>query len=112
MKSKFRQIALIGKYAKEVKENRSIKAADGSTTSKLQPPPSTSQILQSLTHFLHLQGADVIIEQETASSCDLTNPQIQNIDQIVKSCDLAIVVGGDGTMLGFGRQLLLCSGFL
>ena len=105
MKSKFRQIALIGKYAKEVKENRSIKAADGSTTSKLQPPPSTSQILQSLTHFLHLQGADVIIEQETASSCDLTNPQIQNIDQIVKSCDLAIVVGGDGTMLGFGRQL-------
>jgi NAD+ kinase len=28
-----------------------------------------------------------------------------DIDQIGKSCDLALVVGGDGTMLGFGRQL-------
>jgi len=105
MKSKFRQIALIGKYAKEVKDPKAVKPSESENTSKLPPALSTSQILQSLTHFLHLQGADVIIEQETAASCDLTNPQIQNINQIGKSCDLAIVVGGDGTMLGFGRQL-------
>ena len=105
MKSKFRQIALIGKYAKEVKDHKAVKALENANSPKLAPAVSTSQILQSLTHFLHLQGADVVIEQETAASCDLTNPQIQNINQIGKSCDLAIVVGGDGTMLGFGRQL-------
>ena len=106
MKSKFRQIALIGKYAKEVRE-KAPRALDGlhSSKPKAKPAPTTSQILQSLTHFLHLQGADVIIEQETAASCDLISPQIQNIQQIGKTCDLAIVVGGDGTMLGFGRQL-------
>ncbi len=105
MKSKFRQIALIGKYAKEVKESKTAKNLDSVNPSKLRQTASTSQILQSLTHFLHLQGADVVIEKETAESCDLTNSQVQNINQIGKSCDLAIVVGGDGTMLGFGRQL-------
>jgi len=105
MKSKFRQIALIGKYAKEVKEVKTDKNSDSVNPSKVGQPASTSQILQSLTHFLHLQGADVIIEQETATSCDLHSHQVQTIGQIGKSCDLAIVVGGDGTMLGFGRQL-------
>ena len=105
MKSKFRQIALIGKYAKEVKESKTAKNLDSVNPSKLRQTASTSQILQSLTHFLHLHGADVVIEKETAESCDLSNPQVQNITQIGKSCDLAIVVGGDGTMLGFGRQL-------
>jgi NAD+ kinase len=105
MKSKFRQIALIGKYAKEVKEVKTAKNSDSVNPSKVGQPASTSQILQSLTHFLHLQGADVIIEQETATSCDLHSHQVQTIGQIGKSCDLAIVVGGDGTMLGFGRQL-------
>ena len=105
MKSKFRQIALIGKYAKEVKESKTAKNLDSVNPSKLRQTASTSQILQSLTHFLHLNGADVVIEKETAESCDLSNPQVQNITQIGKSCDLAIVVGGDGTMLGFGRQL-------
>ena len=105
MKAKFRQIALIGKYAKEVKEVKTAKNSDSVNPSKVGQPASTSQILQSLTHFLHLQGADVIIEQETATSCDLHSHQVQTIGQIGKSCDLAIVVGGDGTMLGFGRQL-------
>ena len=105
MKSKFRQIALIGKYAKEVKEVKTAKNSDSVNPSKVGQPASTSQILQSLTHFLHLQGADVIIEQETATCCDLHSHQLQTIGQIGKSCDLAIVVGGDGTMLGFGRQL-------
>jgi len=108
MKSKFRNIALIGKYAKDLKDSKNLQhpaglpsSLQGSTSSQ----SSTSQILQSLTHFLHSFGSEVILEKETANSCDFSVSNVQTIEQIGKNCDLAIVVGGDGTMLGFGRQL-------
>lgn len=102
MKSKFRQIALIGKYAKQVKESKDAQKSPGEASLRTL---SSTQILQSLTHFLHAQGAEVVVEEETARSCDLLSPQTLSIAQIGRDCDLAIVVGGDGTMLGIGRQL-------
>lgn len=102
MKSKFRHIALIGKYAKDAKDPKNLPHQD-----PLASPSnaSTSQILQSLTHFLRLNGAEVVIERDTATSCNITGAHVQSIDTIGAECDLAIVVGGDGTMLGFGRKL-------
>jgi NAD+ kinase len=100
MKSKFQNIALIGKYAKDGKDSKNPQNHSGSSV-----VTSTARILQSLTHFLHSYGANVILEKETAASCDFSHSEIQNTDQIGASCDLAIVVGGDGTMLGFGRRL-------
>ena len=83
MKSQFRHVALIGKYH-----------AQGSRSA-----------LESIAHFLSAQGCDVAIEQDTASNTGLTQYPILDVAAIGAHCDLGLVVGGDGTMLGIGRQL-------
>ena len=83
MKSQFRHVALIGKYH-----------AQGSRSA-----------LESIAHFLSAQGCDVAIEQDTASNTGLTQYPILDVAGIGAHCDLGLVVGGDGTMLGIGRLL-------
>ena len=83
MKSQFRHVALIGKYQ-----------AQGSRS-----------VLEGIAHFLNAQGCDVAIEKDTASNTGLTQFPILDVVAIGAQCDLALVVGGDGTMLGIGRLL-------
>jgi NAD+ kinase len=83
MKSQFRHVALIGKYQ-----------AHGSRSA-----------LESIAHFLSAQGCDVAIEKDTASNTGLTQYPILDVPSIGAHCDLGLVVGGDGTMLGIGRLL-------
>ena len=90
MKSQFRHIALIGKTHATL------------VGSALE---ASRQVLDKITHFLHDQGCDVAIEQDTASHLGLSGHQELDVAHIGAECDLALVVGGDGTMLGFGRQL-------
>ncbi|WP_137893273.1 NAD kinase [Ramlibacter sp. 2FC] len=90
MKSKFRHVALIGKYHATV----SGKAAD-----------SARQVLDGLAHFLSRQGCEVALEQVTAASMGLSTYATLDVAGIGAQCDLGLVVGGDGTMLGIGRQL-------
>ena len=90
MKSKFRHIALIGKYH-----------AVSSGTSGA----SSRSALEEIAHFLHRQGCDVVLELETATNMGLTGYQVMDVDAIGAHCDLGLVVGGDGTMLGIGRRL-------
>ena len=90
MKSKFRRVALIGKYQ--------IASADGlATESRL--------VLQDIAHFLQQQGCDVVLEQDTAVSTAMDQYEALSVSAIGEQCDLGLVVGGDGTMLGIGRQL-------
>jgi NAD+ kinase len=90
MKSQFRHIALIGKYHQPV-------------SGGLQA--SSRQVLERVIHFLHDQGCEVVLEKETAAGSGITGHQALEVEGIGRACDLALVVGGDGTMLGFGRQL-------
>jgi len=83
MKSQFRHVALVGKYH-----------AQGSRSA-----------LEGIAHFLNAQGCDVAIEKDTASNTGLTQYPILDVAAIGAQCDLALVVGGDGTMLGIGRLL-------
>ena len=83
MKSQFRHVALIGKYH-----------AQGSRFA-----------LEEIANFLHTQGCEVTLEAETASNTGLTQYPVLDVAGIGTHCDLALVVGGDGTMLGIGRQL-------
>ncbi len=83
MKSQFRHVALIGKYQ-----------AQGSRSA-----------LESIAHFLNAQGCDISIEQDTASNTGMTQYPILDVAGIGAHCDLGLVVGGDGTMLGIGRVL-------
>ncbi len=91
MTSNFRHVALIGKY----------QASSAGSTGD-----SSRQALEDIAHFLERQGCEVTLEAETASNAGLTHdyPSL-NVDEIGARCDLGLVVGGDGTMLGIGRRL-------
>jgi NAD+ kinase len=83
MARRFQHAALVGKYQ-----------ADG-----IRP------LLQEIAHFLVRQGLEVSFEHHTAASTGVTDFEALSIDQIGSQCDLAVVVGGDGTMLGIAREL-------
>jgi NAD+ kinase len=90
MTCQFRQVALIGKYHASV---------SGSAAG------STRAALDDIAHFLTSQGCEVIFERETAASASITEYTTLDVPAIGIRCDLVLVVGGDGTMLGIGRQL-------
>ncbi len=90
MKSKFQHVALIGKYQM--------------TTSSTSGANSRAALL-AVAHFLDDQGCDVSLEMDTALNMGLTDYPALSVAQIGNKCDLGMVVGGDGTMLGIGRQM-------
>ena len=67
--------------------------------------PGSRNAVDEIAHFLHDEGCDVSIEQETALNTGLTQYPALSVPEMGQHCDLALVVGGDGTMLGIGRQL-------
>jgi NAD+ kinase len=90
MKSIFRHVALIGKYH-----------------AALAPAlaASTRSGLEDIAQFLASQGCEVVIERDTAAVSGITGFPVADVPAIGAQCDLGLVVGGDGTMLGIGRQL-------
>jgi NAD+ kinase len=90
MKSLFRHVALIGKY---------LTVASGASGA------SSRQAMEDIAHFLHAQRCDVVFEHDTAHNMGITGYPMLDVAGIGAQCDLALVVGGDGTMLGIGRQL-------
>lgn len=83
MVSRFRHAALVGKY-----QARGIRP-----------------VLEEIAHFLVRQGLEVTLELQTAQSTGLADYGAMTPDDLGRHCDLAVVVGGDGTMLGIARQL-------
>jgi NAD+ kinase len=83
MGRRFHHAALVGKYQ-----------ADG-----IRP------LLEEIAQFLVRQGLEVSFEQQTAQNTGVTDFDALNAEQIGARCDLAVVVGGDGTMLGFAREV-------
>ncbi|MGV3728881.1 NAD kinase [Hydrogenophaga sp.] len=67
--------------------------------------PGARNAVEEIAHFLHDEGCEVSLEQETASNTGLQQYPALDVPAMGKACDLALVVGGDGTMLGIGRQL-------
>ncbi|HPL79930.1 MAG TPA: NAD kinase [Burkholderiaceae bacterium] len=83
MARRFQHAALVGKYQ-----------ADG-----IRP------LLEEIAHFLVRQGLEVSFEKQTAQSTGVTDFDALTLEEIGTQCDLAVVVGGDGTMLGIAREL-------
>ncbi len=90
MKSKFQHVALIGKY-------QTIASGASGINSRAA--------MEAILEFLNDQGCEVVIEQDTARNMGLAGYPLLSVAEIGKQCDLGLVVGGDGTMLGIGRQL-------
>ncbi|NRB25069.1 NAD(+) kinase [Shewanella sp.] len=64
----------------------------------------THLTLKRLHHWLSIQGFDILVEERVAAEIA---PQCESVDllELGERCDLAIVVGGDGNMLGAARVL-------
>lgn len=90
MKSKFRHVALIGKYPATI---------SGAVVDR------SRHVLEDIAHFLARQGCEVALERNTASHNGLDHYPVLDVSAIGTQCDLGLVVGGDGTMLGIGRQM-------
>jgi NAD+ kinase len=70
--------------------------------------PEIAQSLRALRDFLRKRGCEVMLERDTAAGVGENGPEGANAagyDEIGRSADLAIVVGGDGTMLAAARNL-------
>ena len=83
MPSRFRHAAIVGKY-----QARGIRP-----------------LLEEIAQFLAGQGLEVSFERETANAVGVVDYDVLDADELGRACDLAVVVGGDGTMLGIAREL-------
>jgi len=95
MTSRFRHVALIGKYQASGARAQAD-ARDG--------------VMEGIGTFLESQGCTVFVERSTCEDDDDGAPahpryEALSVEEIGQRCDLGLVVGGDGTMLGIGRQL-------
>ncbi len=90
MKSRFRHVALFGKYH---------------ATTHGSALEISRKVLEEMVHFLERQGVEVVLEHDTATHTGLTHLPTLPRERIGKECDLGLVIGGDGTMLGVGRQM-------
>ena len=83
MPTRFRHAALVGKYQSQ----------------------GVRDVLEEIGAFLVAQGLRVSIDQRTADNTGIRQYPALEPAEIGAQCDLAVVLGGDGTMLGIARQL-------
>ncbi len=69
---------------------------------------NVSRTVAAIARFLADRGHQVAIESDTAAELPASDFETIGIDSIGEQADLAIAVGGDGTMLGLARQLAGC----
>ena len=83
MSERFRHAAIVGKY-----QARGIRP-----------------VLEELAHFLVGLGLEVSFERDTAIATGVSDFDVVPVDQLGQRCDLAVVLGGDGTMIGIAREV-------
>ncbi|HEY8354188.1 MAG TPA: NAD kinase [Methylophilaceae bacterium] len=84
MKSAFKNIALVGKFMNA----------------------ETGEHVSALARFLTERNYSVVIEEGTAQQSRLTGYPVAALERIGSQVDLAVVVGGDGTMLTAARAFV------
>lgn len=83
MDNAFKKIGLIGKYG----------------------DPSVSDTLLRLNDLLLKHNCEVVLESDTANSIPGHDFETAELQEIGSKCDMAITVGGDGTLLHVARSL-------
>ena len=84
MPTPFKHAAIVGKF-----QARGIRAA-----------------LEEVAHFLMAQGLEVSFEKATAQATGVTDFEALTSAELGQRCDIAVVVGGDGTMLGDRKSVV------
>ena len=83
MKTKFQNIGLFGKYG----------------------DPGVAGDIDRLAKYLSLRGHSLAVEKETASTLETEVAPAFGYEEIGEHIDLAIVIGGDGTLLHVARKM-------
>jgi len=83
MALRFRHAALVGKFQAE----------------------GIREVLERIAAFLVSKGLEVSLDTLTAQNTGISQYPVLGVDELGRRCDLAVVLGGDGTMLGIARQL-------
>jgi NAD+ kinase len=83
MTPSFKTAALVGRYQSE----------------------GVADALTAIAGFLRERGLRVLLESDTAAAIGCADIEHADPEQIGREADIAIAVGGDGTMLGIARQL-------
>jgi len=83
MKSSFKTVALIGKYKS----------------------PEIAEPLLTLGRYLERRKVKVLIDPLTAAQVGRATYPVRKLEALGKEADLAVVIGGDGTMLNIARTL-------
>ena len=83
MSPAFRHVALFGKFQAQ----------------------AVRPILEEIAQFLARRGLEVSVDRDTAMNSGWHDFGAASMDELAAHADLAVVVGGDGTMLGIGREL-------
>jgi NAD+ kinase len=81
--ARFRRVALVGRYGS----------------------PGIAEPLAHLARFLSARGHAIVLEADTARYTPLEGYKTAPAETIGGETDVAVVVGGDGTMLSIARQL-------
>ena len=68
--------------------------------------PRVVETLDQLKSFLLARGCRVILEESTAAELPGHGLQVASMRLLGEMCDLAVVVGGDGSLLGAARALV------
>ncbi len=63
------------------------------------------ELLDEVAQYLSGEGLDVSLERATAQATGLAGFDALDAADLGRHCDVAVVVGGDGTMLGIAREL-------
>jgi NAD+ kinase len=61
--------------------------------------------LRKLAATIRAAGCSVLLEADTAKNTGITDYTVVDYAQIGRQADLAVIMGGDGTMIGAARQL-------
>lgn len=67
--------------------------------------PGARHVVEEIARFLQGEGCEVSLEQQTAVNTGLEGFSTLDVAGIGCHADLAVVIGGDGTLLGIGRQM-------
>lgn len=66
---------------------------------------ATVDSLRRLVDFLEQRDLEIVLDEKTASTLPAGRHTVHTRDQLGAECDLIIVVGGDGSMLGVARVM-------
>ena len=85
----FRRAALVGKFP----------------NAGLTAQRESRALLADVAGFLGDCGCEVFLEESTAHNLDHPDYPALSVEALGAACDVCVVLGGDGTMLGMGRRM-------